>query len=125
MGCTSRRSTPPATRSAAASLLKTVTYGFNGAYSQYFRDLSGLSLEIVDVPDPDSMGLDERRVARAEAEAAQVRDPRRKRAIMEAAADEVKLVEHELDLDVKELTQLGDGEIKTQRLHRRIAAPWC
>ena len=61
----------PAADNGAAALLKTVSYGFNGAYSLYFRDLQSISLEIVDVPEPDTMSLEERRVARAEAEESQ------------------------------------------------------
>jgi protein SHQ1 len=52
---------------AASDLLGRVHYGFNGAYAEFFKDISPTSLvesDVIDVPQPEAMGAAARRAAR-------------------------------------------------------------
>jgi protein SHQ1 len=57
-----------ATGGAGMGLLPSIRYGFNDAYSGYFRDLAAEAREIVDLPEPDTTPAAQRRGQRLAAE---------------------------------------------------------
>eukprot|EP01049_Picozoa_sp_SAG25_P013172 SAG25_NODE_1965_length_2086_cov_0.904378_2_plen_399_part_00 len=57
-----------ATSGAGMGILPSIRYGFNDAYSGYFRDLAAEAREIVDLPEPDTTPAAQRREQRLAAE---------------------------------------------------------